>query len=249
MRSSSTATTTELPRGRDGRRAARRGSTCRPAGAASPSRSTREVVPRGEWERHALGDGARVEVLTRDPGRLSGHRRSRPTAAASIAGRELRSRAAARHRRLPLARGAGRGDRGERHRARHRRAAARRPGGARLDHRRARRARASSCCPNTAGCYTARDAVLTAQARARGVRDRLGQARGDRRRAHAAARRARAARGRRGARRRRLRRAAVHERRPDPRAPPGGRRLRRGDAARLADRLRHGHPATPTTSR
>ena len=45
-------------------------------------------------------------------------------------------------------------------------------------------------------------------ARPRGVRDRLGQARGDRRRAHAAARRARAARGRRGARRRRLHRAA-----------------------------------------
>ena len=94
--------------------------------------------------------------------------------------------------------------------------------------------------PNTAGCYTARDAVLTAQARARGVRDRLGQARGDRRRPHAAARRARAARGGGEARRRRLRRAALHERRPDPRAPAGGRRLRRGDAARLADRLRHG---------
>ena len=46
------------------------------------------------------------------------------------------------------------------------------------------------------------------QARPRGVRDRLGQARGDRRRAHAAARRARAAGGRRGARRRRLRRPA-----------------------------------------
>ena len=49
-------------------------------------------------------------------------------------------------------------------------------------------------------------------------------------------------RGRRGARRRRLRRAALHQRRPDPRAPPGGRRLRGGDAARLADRLGHGHP-------
>jgi thiazole synthase len=43
--------------------------------------------------------------------------------------------------------------------------------------------------PNTAGCYTARDAVVTARAGARGVRNRLGQARGHRRRAHAAARR------------------------------------------------------------
>ena len=101
--------------------------------------------------------------------------------------------------------------------------------------------------PNTAGCFTARDAVTDRAARARGVRDRLGQARGDRRRPHAAARRAGAARGRRGARRRRLRRAALHERRPDPRAPPGGRRLRRGDAARLADRLGHGAAATRTT--
>ena len=32
----------------------------------------------------------------------------------------------------------------------------------------------------------------------------------------------------------------VHERRPDPRPPAGGRRLRGGDAARLADRLRDG---------
>ena len=78
------------------------------------------------------------------------------------------------------------------------------------------------------------------QARPRGVRDRLGQARGHRRRPDAAARRAGAARGRRGARRRRLRRAALHERRPDPRPPARGRRLRGGDAARLADRLGHG---------
>ena len=96
--------------------------------------------------------------------------------------------------------------------------------------------------PNTAGCFTARDAVLTAQARPRGLRDRLGQARGHRRRPHAAARRARAAARRRGAGRRRLHRAALHQRRPDPRAPPGGRRLRGGDAARLADRLGHRHP-------
>ena len=103
--------------------------------------------------------------------------------------------------------------------------------------------------PNTAGCFTARDAVTDRAARARGVRDRLGQARGHRRRPHAAARRARAAAGRRGARRRRLHRAALHERRPDPRPAPGGRRLRGGHAARLADRRRAWGSATRTTSR
>ena len=38
--------------------------------------------------------------------------------------------------------------------------------------------------PNTAGCFTARDAVLDRQARPRGVRDGVGQARGRRRRPH-----------------------------------------------------------------
>ena len=95
--------------------------------------------------------------------------------------------------------------------------------------------------PNTAGCFTARDAVHDREARPRGLRDRPGQARGHRRRAHAAARRARAARRRRGAGRRRLHRAALHQRRPRPRAAPGGRRLRGGHAARVADRLRHRH--------
>ena len=47
---------------------------------------------------------------------------------------------------------------------------------------------------------------------------------------------------RRAARRRRLRRAALHDRRPGARAAPGGRRLRGGHAARLADRLGHGDP-------
>ena len=37
------------------------------------------------------------------------------------------------------------------------------PERARLDRRRARPLRRARCCPNTAGCYTARDAVLTAQ--------------------------------------------------------------------------------------
>ena len=89
------------------------------------------------------------------------------------------------------------------------------------------------------------------EARPRGARDRLGEARGDRRRPHAAARPRRAARGRRGARGRRLHRAALHERRPDPRPPPGGRGLRGRDAARLADRQRHGHqqPLQPAPDR
>ena len=77
---------------------------------------------------------------------------------------------------------------------------------------------------------------------ARGARDRLGEARGDRRRQDAAARPGRAAGGRRDARGRGLHRPALHERRPDPGPPARGRRLRRGDAARLADRQRHGHP-------
>ena len=78
-------------------------------------------------------------------------------------------------------------------------------------------------------------------ARARGVRDRLGEARGDRRRQDAAARPGRAARGRRDAGGRRLHGASLHQRRPDPGPPARGRGLRGGDAARLADRQRHGH--------
>ena len=70
----------------------------------------------------------------------------------------------------------------------------------------------------------------------------LGQARGDRRRAHPLPRQRRAARGDAGAGERRLRRPALHERRPDhlPQARGGGRR--RGDAARRADRLGPRHP-------
>ena len=88
-------------------------------------------------------------------------------------------------------------------------------------------------------------------ARARGVRDRLGEARGDRRRQDAAARPRRAAGRRRGARGRRLRGAPLHERRPDPGAAARGRRLRGGDAARLADRQRHGdqQPLQPAPDR
>ena len=76
----------------------------------------------------------------------------------------------------------------------------------------------------------------------RGARHELGEARGDRRRAHAAARPDRTPQRRRNACRRRLHRAALHERRPGARAPARAGRLRGRDAARLADRLRARHP-------
>ena len=202
-----------------------------------------EVVPRGEWaqtraERRARGSRScarsrEAEMASDDPS----------TTRSTIGGRELQSR-------LLLGTGGFRSldalaaaHRGVRHRARHRRAAPHRPGRARLDRRRARPRRRPAAAQHRRLLHGARRGAHR-QARARGVRDRLGQARGDRRRAHAAARRAGAARGGRGARRRGLHRAPVHERRPDPRPPAGGRRLRGGDAARLADRLRHG-PAQP----
>ena len=105
--------------------------------------------------------------------------------------------------------------------------------------------------PNTAGCFTAREAVTTARLAREALGDRLGEARGDRRRPHAAARPRRAARRRRGAGGRRLHGAALHERRPDPGAAARGRGLRRGDAARLADRERHGdqQPLQPAPDR
>ena len=97
--------------------------------------------------------------------------------------------------------------------------------------------------PNTAGCYTARDAVRTAQlAREAFETDWVKlEVIGDDRtllpgRASSCSS------------------AAetlvddgftvlpVHQRRPDPRPPPRGGRLRGGDAARLADRLRRGDP-------
>ena len=96
--------------------------------------------------------------------------------------------------------------------------------------------------PNTAGCYTARDAIRTAElAREAFETDWIKlEVIGDDRTLLPDAGRARR-RGR-AARRRRLHGAAVHHRRPGPGAPPGGGRLRRGDAARLADRLRRRHP-------
>ncbi len=96
--------------------------------------------------------------------------------------------------------------------------------------------------PNTAGCYTARDAVRTARLGARGAGDRLGQARGDRRRPDADARCRRARRRGRDPGRRGLHRAPVRERRSGARPTTRGRRLRRGDAAGLADRVRRRDP-------
>ncbi len=109
--------------------------------------------------------------------------------------------------------------------------------------------------PNTAGCYTAGRGGEGRPPGPGGVRHRLGQAGGDRRRAHAAARRGGAAARRRGAGRRRVHGAAVHQRRPDAGPPAGRRRLRGGDAGRLADRLRARHrqpaphPADPAERR
>ena len=79
-------------------------------------------------------------------------------------------------------------------------------------------------------------------ARTGGVRDRLDQARGHRGRSHPVPGRRGADRRRPAARRRGLHGPAVHQRRPHTRPPPGGRRVRRGDAAGLADRLRDGDP-------
>ena len=234
-------------RRRDRRRAAVDALDVPPPAAASPWRSTPRSCRAAQWDdararRRRAGRGP-----ARDPGRLSDRDRH-----------ATRSRSPARALRSRLLLGTGGFaslDDARRRRSRPRgtelvTVALRRvdAGRARLDRRRARRRRRRACCP-TPPAASRRATRCSPPARPRGVRDRLGQARGDRRRAHAAARRARAARGRRGARRRRLHRAALHERRPDPRAPAGGRRLRGGDAARLADRLAAWASATRTTSR
>ena len=94
--------------------------------------------------------------------------------------------------------------------------------------------------PNTAGCFTARDAIATAKL----AREALEtdwvklEVIGD---DHTAAGSGGAAARRRGAGGGWLHGAALHERRPDLGPPARGRRLRRRDAARLADRQRHGH--------
>ena len=108
-----------------------------------------------------------------------------------IAGRDVRLPAAAGHGRLPLARRDRRRGRGERHGAGHGRAAPRST--------RARTARSSTCSTAAASQLLPEHRGLLHGARRRadraagprGVRDGLGQARGHRRRPHAAARRAR----------------------------------------------------------
>ena len=101
--------------------------------------------------------------------------------------------------------------------------------------------------PNTAGCYTARDAVLTAKL-AREAFDtdwvKLEVIGDERTLLPDAVELVAAAEelvddG--------LRRAALHDRRPGARAAAGGRRLRGDHAAGLADRLRAWASATPTT--
>ncbi len=96
--------------------------------------------------------------------------------------------------------------------------------------------------PNTAGCYTARDAIRTAElAREAFETDWIKlEVIGDDRTLLPDA--PELACRRRAPRRRRVHGAALHERRPDPRPAPGGGRLRGGDAARLADRLRRRNP-------
>ena len=80
-----------------------------------------------------------------------------------IAGRTLRSRLILGTGGFPRLETLADAIRGARRRARHRRAAAHRSGGARLARRRARRGCGVELLPNTAGCFTARDAVLTAR--------------------------------------------------------------------------------------
>ena len=138
-------------------------------------------------------------------------------------------------RRWPGHRGLGRGDR-------HRRGAA---GGSGSDQG---GGRAPSPDPeryfllaNTAGCYTADEAVRYARLGPRGGLQRVREARGHRRPRDAAARHRRPARG--AARTlvaRGLPGPRLHQRRPDHRAPARGGRLRGGHAARLADRQRAG---------
>ena len=151
-----------------------------------------------------------------------------------------------RHRRLPLARADGGRARGLRDRDRHRRPAPGEPRGAGVADRPDRAARPLLPAEHGRLLHGPRRGPDRA-AGARGVRDRLGQARGDRRRPHPAPRRAGAADRGRDAGRRGLHGAPLHERRPDPRPPPGGGGVRGGDAARLADRLRLPGSATPTT--
>ena len=204
-----------------------------------------EVVPRSEWEQRRAGRGS--------AGRGAAARSRADDGGCS---RLSRSRAARWRSRLIVGTGGfrsldvmERGDRGIGRRDRDRRAAA---------GRRRRRPARWSRCSTRAGLLPAAEhrRLLHGPRRradgahgARGVRDRLGEARGDRRRPHAVPGPGRAARGGRDAGRGRLRRAAVHERRPDPGAAARGGRLRGGDAARARRSAAGWASATRTTWR
>ena len=97
--------------------------------------------------------------------------------------------------------------------------------------------------PNTAGCYTAEDAVRTCRL-ARELLDghtlvKL-EVLGDQKTLFPDVVQTLKAAETTG--RRRLRGDGLHQRRSDPGQAPGGNRLRRGDAAGRADRFRPGHP-------
>ncbi len=96
--------------------------------------------------------------------------------------------------------------------------------------------------PNTAGCYTADEAIRTARLGREAGPFQLGEARGDRRRADVVSGQRGAARGDARAGSRRIRGAALHDRRS--RCVPEARRGRRrgGHAAWRTDRLRARHP-------
>ena len=188
--------------GRDAERRAR--ASCRPARRWPPRCARRapeggrgvavaldgEVVPRGEWATTEVREGQELEVLHAVQGGAS--------SMFEIAGRALESR-------LILGTGGFRNLQVM--------AEAARESGAELATVAMRRVDPSArgsivevleeagleVLPNTAGCFTAREAVTTAQLAREALEHRLGEARGDRRRPHAAARPGRAARGRRGA--------------------------------------------------
>ena len=123
------------------------------------------------------------------------------------------------------------------------------PARTRLDPRRARRRVGVEILPNTAGCFTARDAIIDRQlAREAFETDwiKLEVIGDDRTLLPDAVELLAAAEA---ARRRGLRRAALHDRRPGPGAPARGRRLRRRDAARARRSAAAWASATRTTSR
>ena len=145
---------------------------------ASRSALDGEVVPRARVGRDAAARRGRGRGARGDPGR----RRSDW----ELGGRAVGLAADRRHRRLPLARADGGGAGRLRHRDRHRRAAPRRPRRRGLGARRDRPARALRPAQHGRLLHRPRRGPHR-PARPRGVRDRLDQARGDRRRPHPAA--------------------------------------------------------------